>query len=439
MTKFRTSAAILAFAAALGACSGSGKKSTPVLGERVPVLSSESSVKPDETIAAIPVTVPAPVANSDWTQPGGNAAKVMGNLALGDSLSTVWTADIPGDTSRVRMAAAPVVANGTLYAMGTDGKVHAFDAATGAERWTATTATEEQQGARALFGGGVSVGGDRLYATNGLGDVVAMNAADGSVIWRKRPGGPLRGAPTVANGNVYVMSQDNQLFALSQQSGDVVWNQSGSLESQGVFGVAAPAAGRGSVVAGFSSGELNAYRYENGASLWGDSLSRTTVSTSVSSLADIDADPVIDNDEVFAIGEGGRMVAVDILSGRRLWEQNLSGIKTPWVAGQWIYVMASDAKLLCIARDSGKIRWIAQLPGYRNQKKKKNPIYWSGPVMAGGKLYVVSSRGAMTSVDPLDGSIGEMRDVGKAFSLPPIVANNMLYTLSDEGRITAFR
>ena len=132
--------------------------------------------------------MPAPVANSDWTQPGGNAAKVMGNLALGDSLSTVWTADIPGDTSRVRMAAAPVVANGTLYAMGTDGKVHAFDAATGAERWTATTATEEQQGARALFGGGVSVGGDRLYATNGLGDVVAMNAADGSVIWRKRPG-----------------------------------------------------------------------------------------------------------------------------------------------------------------------------------------------------------------------------------------------------------
>merc|ERR1711939_349496 len=118
----------------------------------------------------------------------------------------------------------------------------------------------------------------------------------------------------------YVMSQDNQLFALSQQSGDVVWNQSGSLESQGVFGVAAPAAGRGSVVAGFSSGELNAYRYENGASLWGDSLSRTTVSTSVSSHADIDADPVIDNDEVFAIGEGGRMVAVDILSGRRLWE-----------------------------------------------------------------------------------------------------------------------
>ncbi|MBW4331411.1 PQQ-like beta-propeller repeat protein [Stakelama sp. CBK3Z-3] len=441
MTTFRTSAAILALTALCGCgiFGGDGKKATPVLGERVPVLSSESSIAADETIASVPVTVPAPVANPDWTQSGGNAAKVMGNLALGDQLNTAWTAMIAGNSSRARLAAAPIVVNGTMYVMDTDGKVHSLDAATGAERWTKSTATEAQQGSRVLFGGGVSYQDGQLYATNGMGDVVAMNAEDGAIVWRQKPGGPLRGAPTIANGNVYVISQDNQLFALSQQTGEVSWNQSGSLESQGVFGVAAPAAGRGSVVAGFSSGELNAYRYENGATLWGDTLSRTTISTSVSSLADIDADPVIDDDQVFAIGEGGRMVALDILSGRRLWEQNIAGTKTPWVAGNWIYVMSNDAKLLCIARDSGKVRWIAQLPGYRNEKKKKDPIYWSGPVMAGSRLYVVSSRGAMTSVDPQSGTVDAMRDVGDSFSLPPVVANNMLFTLSNDGRITAFR
>ena len=441
MTKLKLSAAILALAAlsGCGVFKGSGGKNTPVLGERVPVLSTESSIAADETIANVPVTVPGETANADWTQSGGNAAKVMGNLALAPQLNSAWTARIPGNNSRARLAAAPSVAGGKLYAMGIEGKVHSFDAATGNEEWAVSTAASDDDKPRAIFGGGVSYENGQLFATNGLGDVVAMNATDGSVIWRKKPGGPLRGAPTLANGNVYVISQDNQLFALSQLNGDVVWNQSGSLESQGVFGVAAPAAARGSVVAGFSSGELNAYRYENGANLWGDTLSRTSISTSVSSLADIDADPVIDGDEVFAIGEGGRMVARDILSGRRLWEQNLSGIKTPWVAGNWIYVMASDAKLLCIARDSGKIRWIAQLPGYRNEKKKKNPIYWSGPVMAGGQLYVVSSRGAMTTVDPTSGTIGGTRDLGQSFSLPPIVANNTMYTLSDDVRITAFR
>src|SRR3546814_12961384 len=92
----------------------------------------------------------------------------------------------------------------------------------------------------------------------------------------------------------------------SQADGKISWTESASLESQGVFGVAAPAVAQGSIVAGFSSGELNAYRYENGRTLWQDALSRTTISTSVSSLADIDADPVIDQGRVYAVGQGGR-------------------------------------------------------------------------------------------------------------------------------------
>ena len=87
-----------------------------------------------------------------------------------------------------------------------------------------------------------------------------------------KPAGPLRGAPTLAFGAVYVMTQDNQLIALNQADGTTLWNQSGSLGQAGVFGVAAPAAGQGTVVAGFSSGELIAYRYENGRNLWSDAL-----------------------------------------------------------------------------------------------------------------------------------------------------------------------
>ncbi len=75
------------------------------------------------------------------------------------------------------------------------------------------------------------------------------------------------------------MSQDNQLLALNETDGAVIWQDAGTLQSTGVFGVAAPAAAQGSVVAGYSSGELSAYRYENGRVLWGDALSRTNIST----------------------------------------------------------------------------------------------------------------------------------------------------------------
>ncbi|HSX54384.1 MAG TPA: PQQ-binding-like beta-propeller repeat protein [Sphingomonas sp.] len=425
---------------ALSACGifKGGDKKTPVLGQRVPILAAETSIVADPTIAEVQVVVPAATPNDAWTQPGGNAAKALGHLALSETPARIWSAKIPGTSGRTRLAAAPVVANGTLFVMDTEGAVHAFDAGTGARRWQISTVKGEEN-RRAAFGGGVSFDGGRVYATNGLGDVVAIDAAAGSEVWRKKPGGPLRGAPSVADGNLYVVSQDNQLFALSAADGNIVWTQSGTLESQGVFGAAAPAVAQGTVVAGFSSGELNAYRYENGRTLWSDTLSRSTISTSVSSLADIDAEPVIDQGRVYAVGQGGRMAAVELASGQRLWEQNIAGISTPWIAGEWLFVVTDDARLVAIARGTGKVRWISQLRAFRDAEDKKGAITWVGPVLAGNKLWLSNSRGELVSVSPTDGSVGATIEGKDAVSLSPVVAGGVLYVLSDKGEITAYR
>lgn len=429
--------AVLAMASGCGIFKGGGKK-TPVLGERVPILVSENDIAADRSLAGVEVLLPEAAANDGWRQPGGNAAKSMGHLALGASPSRAWSREIAKPNKRERLAAAPVVSDNRLLVVDTDGVVHALAADTGAELWRAATAKDEgNQTAR--FGGGVSVEGERAYATNGLGDVVALNVTNGTEIWRKRPAGPLRGAPTLANGNVYVVTQDNQLFALSQETGDLAWNASASLETQGVFGVAAPASAQGTVIAGFSSGELNAYRYENGRSLWSDVLSRTSISTSVSSLSDIDAEPVIDQGRVYAVGQGGRMVAMDIGTGNRMWEQNIAGISTPWAAGEWLFVVTDDARLMCIARGSGKIRWISQLREYRNEKKSKGPIAWVGPVLAGGRLVLANSEGQVVFASPTDGSVQSTMDVKESVTLPLVVANNTLYILDDKGQLSAYR
>ena len=198
------------------------------------------------------------------------------------------------------------------------------------------------------------------------------------------------------------------------------------------------------MVAGFSSGELNAYRYENGRSLWGDALARTSATTSVSSLADIDAEPVIDQGRVYAIGQGGRMVALDLGTGQRLWEQNLAGISTPWVAGEWIFVVTDDARLICLARSSGKVRWIKQLRRYRVEKdeanKSKDPVAWSGPILAGGRLWLTNTLGQVVSASPDDGAETVVIRTKKfRFTLAPVIANSTLYVLSDGGTLTAYR
>ncbi|MDR2857196.1 MAG: PQQ-like beta-propeller repeat protein [Novosphingobium sp.] len=433
---------VAALALGLSGCGMLGGKSgpkTPTVGNRVPILSRiESGARVDSSLAAVTVTVPPQQANADWPQAGGTAGKSYGHLALADRPARVWTAQVAGSTAKRRLAAAPVIGGGRLFVMDTDGIVTAFDAATGGKAWTHSFKIDGS-GAQAIFGGGVSVDGDRIYVTTGLGEVAALEAATGSQIWKVKPAGPLRGSPTIAFNAVYVMTQDNQLHALNTADGTVLWSESGSQGQAGVFGVAAPAAGQGTVIAGYSTGEIAAYRYENGRMLWSDALARTSISTQVGVLTDVDADPIIDNGRVFALGQGGRMAAYELVSGQRIWELNLAGISTPAVAGDWVFTLTDDARLLGIAAATGKVRWLTQLARFHNEKKRKNPVFWTGPVLAGNRLWIANSRGLLATANVTDGTVTDFAKLGDPVSLAPVVANGILYVLDDGGRITAFR
>ncbi|MGD9470852.1 MAG: PQQ-binding-like beta-propeller repeat protein [Novosphingobium sp.] len=434
--------AALALALGLGGCGvlgGKDKASTPTVGKRVPVLSRiESGAKVDPSLANVAVVLPPAQTNVEWTQAGGTAGKAAGHVALSASPTRVWTASIAGSSNKRRLAAAPVIGNGTLYAIDTEAVVYALDADTGRTRWTHRLEMDGNLRSSA-FGGGVSFSNGRVYATNGVGEVAALDAATGAEIWKVKPAGPLRGAPTLAFNAVFVMTQDNQIHALSAADGAVLWQESGALGQAGVFGVAAPAAGQGTVIAGYSSGELVAYRYENGRTLWSDALARTSISTQVGTLTDVDADPIIDGGRVYALGQGGRMAAYELVTGQRLWELNLAGISTPAVAGEWIFTLTDDARLLAIARSSGKVRWVTQLRRWKDAKDRKGEIFYTGPVLAGDRLWIASSRGELMWADVSDGTVGTFTDLGNAVSLAPIVANRTLYVLDDGGKISAFR
>jgi outer membrane protein assembly factor BamB len=441
--KLFAAAAGLAIMTTLGGCGifGGGerkKPKTPVVGQRIAVLTSDTDIEADPTLGVVPVTVPTEQVNPEWPQPGGNAAKSVGNVSLGQQLSVAWSRKIAGSTSKARLAAGPVAGGGRIYVIDVDARIHAFDQKTGAPVWEAVLGDKNGNKA-SLFGGGVSYNAGKVYATNGVGDTAAFDAGTGNQLWKVHLGGPLRGAPAIGNESLYVMSQDNQLYALKEANGETLWTASGSLENAGVFGAGAPAIGQGTVIAGFSSGELTAYRYENGRVVWQDSLSRTSMNTSVASLVDIDASPVIDQGRAYAVGAGGRMIAMDILTGQRLWEVNVGGLETPVVAGEWIFVVTDDARLLCITRTGGRVRWQTQLPRWKNEKKKKNAVSWSGPILAGGRLILTNTLGQLVEVGVADGAVGRTTKLGDTIYASPIVADNMLFVLTDGGKLVAYR
>ena len=415
-----------------------GRK-TPTIGERLPVLALENKLEADPSVADIAVALPPSTPNADWGQPGVTADKAPGNLELSPKLVPAWQATIgAGSTKTRRLASTPVVAGGHVYTIDTLASIHSFDMRSGRLLWARSIARERTPKAVA-FGGGVSADGKAVYATSGYGVVQAFAADTGKPLWRTDVGAPLRGSPALSGERLYTVSQDNQIFALDVATGAKVWDVAGTIEQAGLLGVATPAVAGTTIVAGFSSGELNAFLSANGRTVWQDALSRTGRSTAIASLSDIDASPVIDRDRVFAIGHGGRMVALELTTGTRVWERGFAGLSMPWVAGDWVFALTLKGELVALTRAEGKVRWVRVLPGFRRAKKKVGEIRWYGPVLASDKLWVSGSHGRIGWVNPADGILGDTWPLPGPTYLPPVIAGGMLFALTDKGRLVAFR
>ncbi len=416
-----------------------GKTPEPRLpGQRVSVLTRERKVEPDSRLADVAVTVPAPVVNAAWAQPGGVPDHMMGHLALSANPGEAWRGDVGTGSSSSRMLlGVPVIAGGRIYAMDADAHVAALDESNGRSLWRIDTRPEHERGG--ATGGGVAYADGRLFAATGYAEVMALDPANGSILWRKRVAGPVRGAPTVSGGRVLVLTLDNQLVALSASDGAVQWSHQGILETAGLLGAASPTATNTLVVAPYSSGELFGLRPENGRVAWQESLATVRRSGALSNLADIRGLPVADRGAVYAIGHSGRMVAIDERIGNRVWEAEIGGVQTPWLAGDYLFTVTNDAELVAVTRQAGRVRWVAPLDRYTDPADKTGSIVWAGPVLAGGRLWVAGSNGKLLGIAPADGRIEVTRTLPAAAYLPPVVANNTLYVLCDNGTLVAFR
>ena len=410
----------------------------PLPGERISVLELESSISPDPRIADLDVRLPPPYANENWPQAGGYAGHAMHHLAIGDDLRQAWSADIgaaAGGESRI--LASPVVAAGVVYTMDAESQVSALRAEDGRLLWRVSLAPENED--EGEFGGGVAYYGQRLYAATGYGEVFALDPRDGSLIWRTRIGIPIRAEPTVSAGLVFVLSYDNQLHALDIETGEVAWTHVGIAEIAGLVGAASAAAAGGLVVAPYSSGELFAFRAENGRIAWSDSLTRNRRMTGLSEISDINGRPVIDRGRVYAIGHAGRMVSIDLRTGERVWSQEIGGVQMPWVAGAFVYVLTTENDLVCLSRREGRIRWVRRLRRFKDPEDRLGPISWFGPVLAGDRLILVSSDAKAVSISPYTGEILGTMKLSDPASVAPVVAEETLYILTDDARIVAWR
>jgi len=413
-----------------------GSHKTPLPGKREPVLGGRRTLQVDEGTPK--VELPPAVTNAAWPQAGGNPAHFMGHLAASDRLTEVWTANIgAGGGYRRKIMAQPVAADGIVYVMDSKAVVSAFDMARGNRVWRTDTKDEEDDSTN--VGGGLTLDQGTLYAVNGLAELVAIDAAKGTIRWRSRFGAPTRSAPTVVEGRLFVTTIEDRLLALAADDGRQLWSHQASNPTTSILGRPAPAYSTGLVVGGFGSGELATMRADSGSVVWTDILATAIRSGSLADFAAIRGLPVIGDGKVYAISLGGLTVAIDLPTGRRLWEREAAGEDSPWAAGSWLFIISLEQKIAALNRDDGRVSWVTQLPRWKNPEKEEDPIIWYGPLLVSDRLVVAGTNHQALAVSPYTGEILGRQELSGAASLGPIVADGTVFVVTDDGRLLALR
>lgn len=427
----------------LGGCEdtwfGGGEDAPPLPGERISVLLLERTLEPDPLLVSEPVVLPRPLVNDAWPVTGGIASHAAHHLAVGNLLEIAWRRDMgEGETDDNLILSTPVVAAGHAFVLDSESTVVALDLANGTVAWERELIPEFEED-EASLGGGVAYDAGLVFVSTAFGDLTALDAASGNTVWQQNLSAPLRAAPTVADGRVFVITYDNRLFAVDADDGEILWSHEAIVENAGLLGAAVPAVSGDLVIASFSSGEVVALRVENGRQAWSDSLIFQGRMGARTNLSDVDASPVIDRGMVIAISQSGRLVAVDLRSGLRLWDQEIPSTQMPWVAGDYIFIVTVDAEVVCLRRSDGRIRWVTSLERFEDPEERDVPILWSGPVLAGDRLVLTASDGVALAVSPYTGEILGRQDVPNAVRLPPIVAGETMYLLTTEAELIALR
>jgi outer membrane protein assembly factor BamB len=445
--------ALIAAAAALSACStvsrigsainpfdgGDPPPQTAPQDGRQSILAFEQQLAPDPSLASHAITVPASVSVSDWSQPGGTADNSPPQSTGAATLEQAWRANLgAGSNNRVKIAAPPVIADGRLFFLDADHRVHAISASDGQRIWDERVRPRGGRD-RVARGGGVAAGGGRVYVTTGFGFIVALNAENGEEVWRSQANAPFQSAPTFSNGRVYAVTNDSELVALDAATGELSWNYQAIAEPARILAAPSVAIEGETVVAPFASGEVVALLAANGRRLWSDSLSRTGRLTSLSAINDIAGRPVIDGGAAYAASHSGLLAAIDLRSGQRIWARSFASTQTPWVAGEVLYAVSTDGELAAFERRTGNVFWVAQLPRYRDERQRKGRVAWTGPIMIGGRLVLASSEGDVVAVSPANGQTLATGEVRQPVFIPPIAANDQIYIVTDEARLVVLR
>ncbi|MFQ5995487.1 MAG: outer membrane protein assembly factor BamB [Acidiferrobacterales bacterium] len=338
------------------------------------------------------------------------------------TVKRLWTVDVGQSETKKLITLSPVLNGGTVYVADPAGRVSAIEAETGRDVWRVKT--DELIGA-------IGFGDDLVLLGSKKGFVIALDSKSGELRWKSKVSSEVLSAPAGAAGVVVVRTIDGRIFGISADNGQQLWSQHRTEPSLSLRGTSAPIIAHGFALSGFASGKVAAFDLKTGRSVWERAVAYPRGRSEIERLIDVDAPPLIVGETLFAASYQGKVIAVDMKSGRVLWSRDVSTYTGMDADERSVYISDARGHVLALDQRSGGGLW------------KQDKLYarvLNAPTLVSEYVAVGDVEGYVHWLSREDGQFAARSRVGgAAIRGKAVAAGNTLFVQSQGGTLAALR
>lgn len=337
-------------------------------------------------------------------------------------LDKVWSKNVGKGTDELFVKLVPAVLNDKIFIADTRGNISGLLADSGKNIW--------QIDSDLPITGGPGADNNLVMVGTSEGEVLSLSAETGEELWRSRVSSEILSPPKESDGVAVIRTIDGKIFALDATSGERLWIYDRTVPALTLRGTSTPIISNDLIFAGFDGGRLTALELKTGKLIWETKVAVSRGRSELERMVDIDAQPLVIGDAIYVTTFQANVSALSLENGQILWQRDISSHSELAADDKNLYVTDYIGNVWAIDRFSGSSIW-------KQEKLIHRQV--TGPAVLGDRIIVGDLEGYLHWLDKSTGAISARTQIDdQAIITQPIVSNDILFAYSSGGMLSAF-